>query len=151
MTFAQIKIKLCQALLFFIKAFFVVFVLTTMLKIGPILEGKLYPVITPTSAPQVIFEKDYMLVSFSAEKSRSCDIKNISVLSKIDGKFVQTEITFLEMGKESNMPDPRPLGLQFFGPWKIHAKATALIIVSTHMCHPFWNTESILVNWDNVK
>lgn len=126
------------------------FMVIIIFVLGPILEGKYFPVVQDIIGTYKTSDDVKMYFSVYGNKLRG-ECKFIEVKTLI-GRNTQDEVPpikgtvwFVDAGQG---PESRPTGFQDFGTWAFVPKGDRVIVSATWSCHPFWNTEQQLGIWE---
>lgn len=111
--------------------------------LGPVVEGKFFPVVDNVRIINVDQHKAYTEITFSADKVRACSFAEVAGLSYSDGEYKKA---FVDFG-EKQAPSSRALGEQVFGPWKIYPAGSTIILSAYNVCHSLWETSTPLIYW----
>ena len=110
----------------------------------PRIEHFLFPVVKDFVVTGMVKEPDAVTINGYMHKDRDCNFVGVQTVSISNGIEVDAPLIFLD-AKNNN--DTRPKGTQGWGPWQITVKvssADAIKLTSTHRCHPFWATDTVL-------
>lgn len=113
--------------------------------VGPIVEGKFFPVIDSVEVVSMVTSRDTISFAFVGRKIRDCRFESVDVLSKVDGVYKPADVTF----SDGSDPRGRPNGNQYFGPWTIRPSGSNAIVSITYRCHPLWDTVTHITQVNN--
>lgn len=121
-----------------------------VLTIGPIIEGRLFPVVdqatVKVSAPDGVYA---IRITGSSRKIRECEFKGIEwSFAPPYGPAVDAPVEFLEGTKS------RANGWFDFGEWIVQLNERQLqhsISYAYHSCHPLWKTRTLFYKGEGVK
>ena len=111
--------------------------------LGPLIEGKYFPVVDDTNITYVQRTNKFTRIIFDATKERDCRFIELSALAGSGKRFQKAKVVFED--EEDGVAATRPKGRQVFGPWVVTPSAEEIIIVVHHDCHPLWVTVTPLV------
>jgi len=115
--------------------------LVMIFTLGPILEGKYFPVTKDIQATFIKNDGDKMLFSVYGNKVRDCVLLDARVLvdiNKHDNKPpVKGIIWPIDDGQG---PSRRALGFQDLGIWAVVPIGDTATISAAYSCHPLWDT-----------
>lgn len=124
-------------------------VLPAIFIVGPHLEGKYMPVTTKIKYEMLDVQEGKMVIHVWGEKVRSCSLTDIKVLVDPDGPGPAVPKKGIIYPVDDGVgPRVRPLGYQDMGIWAIHPEGKAVIIYGTYHCHPFWETNVKIGEWE---
>ena len=129
-------------------------ILSTMLGayvlLAPIMsriEGRLFPVVVNFNVDTVRSNEEYIAISGTMEKSRSCVWLGNQAFVKLGSGFIRRlGVVYLDQPKGTSKT--RPAGSTEFGEWLIE-RPTGIVggelhLISLHRCHGLWITETSL-------
>ena len=110
----------------------------------PRIEHFLFPVVKDFVVTGMVKEPHAVVINGYMHKVRDCNFVGVQVVTVNDGIEVDAPLIFLDT---QNNNATRPKGTQGWGPWQVVVKAEAadaIKLTSTHRCHPFWATDTVL-------
>ncbi len=114
--------------------------------LGPIYEGKHFPVTSGVKVELVKTEPDRMVLQAYGTKNRECSLTNIKVLVDANGDSKVTKgVVYLINDGVGDIV--RPLGYQDFGIWAVHPIAKKVQVQTSYRCHFLWDTYQVLGEW----
>jgi hypothetical protein len=143
---SMVKIKQLVSTMAFIGFFLITVPL--MYVIGPIVEGKYFPITTGVIVDLVTIEGDKMLFHAYGKKVRDCKLVDVKALVDQDGLPESPHTKAVIYVVNDGVGDRnRPLGYQDLGIWAIHPIGKEIFVQTWYQCHPFWNTYTYLGQW----
>lgn len=115
--------------------------LVMVFTLGPIYEGKHWPVTKNIEATFLKTEGDKMLFRVTGEKVRDCVLLDARVLVDVKSTDNKPPVKGIIWPQEDgDGPVRRALGFQDLGVWAIVPAGEQATISATYTCHPLWET-----------
>lgn len=109
----------------------------------PRVEGSIFPVATATHVRLDVITDQRTMVQGTMDKRRDCPVTGLRVYQVAPGTGSIVAIVDVETTIRR-----RDAGEQEFGPWEVAmpmwVAEGSMRAVTTHQCHPFWPTETVL-------
>lgn len=123
--------------------------LVMVFTLGPIFEGKHFPVTRDLEATFLRTEGEKMLFRVSGDKVRDCALLDARVLVDVNAKDHLPPVKgIIWPVEEGDGPSRRALGHQDLGVWAIIPSGEVAQVSATYTCHPLWETR---VNLGKLK
>lgn len=119
-----------------------------MLIMGPIYEGRYFPVTSDVRVKLLKTEGDRMVFHAYGTKNRDCTLTNVKALVNVTDSPKRTKGVIYIIDDGIGDSD-RPLGYQDLGIWGIHPVSKKIEVQTTYRCHFLWDTSQVLGEWPN--
>lgn len=127
---------------------FLLITIPVLYVVGPILEGKYFPITTSVRVELVQIDGERMLFRAYGKKVRDCKLVDVKALVDQDGSTESPHTKAVIYVVDDGVGDRnRPLGYQDLGLWAIHPAGKEVFVQTWYQCHPFWNTYTYLGQW----
>ena len=127
---------------------FLLITIPVLYVVGPIIEGKYFPITTSVRVELVQIDGERMLFRAYGKKIRDCKLVDVKALVDQDGKPEAPHTKAVIYVVDDGVGDRnRPLGYQDLGLWAIHPAGNEVFVQTWYQCHPFWNTYTYLGQW----
>lgn len=127
----------------------VAIMLPLMLILGPIYEGRHFPVTSSVKVQLLRTEGDRMIFRAFGIKNRDCTLTDVKALVDVNGnsKHAKGVIYVIDDGVGDK---DRPLGYQDLGVWAIHPVSKEIQVQTSYRCHFLWETYQVLGAWPDA-
>lgn len=120
--------------------------LPLLLILGPIYEGRHFPVTSDVKVRLLRTEGDRMVFQAYGIKKRDCTLTDVKVLLDVNGNSKHTKGVIYVIDDGIGATN-RPIGYQDLGIWGIHPVSKGIQVQTTYRCHFLWDTYQVLGAW----